>query len=309
MPIDWKWATHRYLDIVQPSCILITETEIWLNFAEYCYYKGIKNTIINARLSKRSLDTPYIVRRWLTQALQYTYSILTRSEEDRNNYLKMRTDNEKLKTIGNIKYYFPESNLTKAVGLDFPYILIASSRDGEERLICEKLFKYKSLPLLVIVPRHINRVAKILNDLKSITTDISIRSDNQAIKENTRIYIADTFGELDQFIAGSNFVIMGGSFKPFGGQNIIEVASAKKAVIFGPYMENFSVEAKLFIENNAGIQVNSIEELLPTVMKLADDTNVTKTMGNNGYALVQQYTDIVEQYYLNIVRRCSKLNN
>ncbi len=309
MPIDWKWASNRYLDMVNPGCVLITETEIWLNFYEHCYYKGIKNIIINARLSKRSLNTPYIVRRWLSQALQYTHAILARSEEDENNYLKLNTNKEIISTVGNIKYALSPKTSSLPIELGYPYILLASTRDGEEKLLCQKLLSYKGLPLLVIVPRHITRLPSILNDLTSLTKDISVRSRKEAVTNKTQIYIADTFGELDQFISGSNFVIMGGSFEPFGGQNIIEVASAGKMVMFGPHMENFATEAKQFIENNAGIQVNSLEELLSETINLISNPEITNRIGKNGLLFVEQYSDIVEKYYNEISLLCHELKN
>lgn len=63
-------------------------------------------------------------------------------------------------------------------------------------------------------------------------------------------------GELKQFIAGSEFVVMGGSFVEKGGHNILEVAQLGKAVVFGPDMRSFEDEAAIFIEQNVGIQCN-----------------------------------------------------
>ena len=53
------------------------------------------------------------------------------------------------------------------------------------------------------------------------------------------IVILDAIGELASVYAAADVVIMGGSFIPHGGQNPLEPAYWRKAIVCGPYMENF----------------------------------------------------------------------
>jgi KDO2-lipid IV(A) lauroyltransferase len=306
MPVDWHWLTYAYLKRVNPDCSLIMETELWPNYFEYFFFKGIPNIIINGRLSKRTLNAPKIVKTWLIHVCEFVTFILARSQEDAERYISLGMRERYIKVLGNIKFSVKPVQEIKLPGLARPFVLVASSRDGEEKLIAKAWRSIDSKkPLLVIVPRHIHRLKDIEHDLRELSYKLAVRSRNEVINDETEIYIADTFGELTGFINESLFVIMGGSFEAFGGQNIIEVGQAGKAVIFGPHMDNFKLEAEQFVKANAAIQVEDQTELTATLSKLLDNKEKAAQLGNNGFALVEQYKQIDLQYLAEIEKWCT----
>ena len=310
MPIDWRWAVYRYLDRIKPHCVLIMETELWPNFAECCYFRGIRNIIINARLSSRSLNRPQFARRWISQAIQYTYAILARSDEDAKRYLSLGAAVDYMKVLGNIKYASVAASNEQAINLGRDYVLLASSRDHEEKLIAHTWLALPGdKPMLVIVPRHIKRTPEIVDDLLALTPAIAVRSRQENVCATTAIYLADTFGELKGFIQGARFVIMGGSFQDFGGQNIIEVAQAGKAVVFGPHMENFHSEAQAFIAATAAIQVEDQHQLASVLTNLLQDSQQLIRLGENGKQLTARYTHIAEDYFKLLEQYCPLLTD
>lgn len=297
MPIDWQFAVERFTSRVHPLTLLITETEVWPNLYLHCLHKGIHLTIINGRLANRMLSASRWIKRIYCRALEEVYWILARSEQDHDNFLAMGAKAQYTKVIGNIKFSTSNQNKVEPFTTDRPYVLAASTRNGEERLIA-KCWK-KLTPerrFLIIVPRHPKRLLQILRDLKPLDLDIAIRSRNEPITKDTQIYLADTFGELNRFIAGSSFVIMGGSLKPFGGQNILEVARAGKGVIFGPHMDNFSNEAALFLEHQAGLQIKTDAELCASVARLLSEPERADQLGQNGLNLIKETGDMPERY-------------
>lgn len=176
-------------------------------------------------------------------------------------------------------------------------MLVASTRDDEEQLIVDAWIKSKHGDhLLVIVPRHPQRLAEILKQLKPYNLNIVVRSRNENISDKTDVYIADTIGELKQFIVGSEFVLMGGSFVQKGGHNILEVAQLGKAVIFGPDMRSFEDEAELFIQYKAGIQCN-INKLYNVFTQLMQDSEFRINFEKNSQALMAANTSIFNEYY------------
>ena len=308
MPIDWRWSVYRYLDRIKPHCVLIMETELWPNFAECCYVRGIRNIILNARLSARSLNTPRYVHLWLSQTVQYTYAILARSQEDAQRYLSLNAAADYVHVLGNLKYAALTASPADTIALGRDYVLLASSRDGEEKLIAQTWLSLPGdKPMLVIVPRHIKRTPDILNDLLALTPAIAVRSRKETVCATTAIYLADTFGELKSFIQGARFVIMGGSFQAFGGQNIIEVAQAGKAVVFGPHMENFHCEAQEFITASAAIQVEDQHQLATVLTNLLQDPQQLLRLGTNGKQLTTRYTHIAEEYFTQLEQSCPLL--
>ncbi|WP_438893992.1 glycosyltransferase N-terminal domain-containing protein, partial [Bacillus cereus group sp. BC334] len=54
MPLDFSYCLRRFLNVVQPSQLLIIETELWPNTLRCVAQRSIPITIINARLSERS---------------------------------------------------------------------------------------------------------------------------------------------------------------------------------------------------------------------------------------------------------------
>jgi 3-deoxy-D-manno-octulosonic-acid transferase len=51
------------------------------------------------------------------------------------------------------------------------------------------------------------------------------RSDNSPVPPQTRVVLGDSLGEMLAYYAAADVVIMGGSFLPFGSQNLIEACA------------------------------------------------------------------------------------
>lgn len=298
LPLDWNWASMRIIRHLAPTCVLITETEIWPNLYWNFYRNNIPVILVNGRLSDRTFKHRYYwIRRLINSTIANISFIIARSEIDADRFAMSGANSERIKVLGNIKFAANNTRQAEPIDVGRPYILAASTRDDEEWRIINAWNKSNaSNTLLVIVPRHPDRLDKILKQIDFNQYPTAIRSKNQSITDKTKIYIADTFGELNRFIAGADFVIMGGSFVPLGGQNILECARQSKAVIFGPYMDNFRDEAELFINNNAGVQVENTEKLSETISLLANDKQRCNSLGEHGYQLLTQFNHIIDDY-------------
>ena len=313
LPIDWQMAMNNFLSKTNPQHLFIIETELWPNLFLGCESRNIPITIINGRLSEKTVHAAKWITKRYAECLQSVDFIYTRSDEDSRRFISLGAKEAIVKTIGNIKYYRDKNiNKVNAFKTTQPYVLAASTRDEEEVLLVKAWIEYQqsinTKHLLVIVPRHPKRLTTIMTQLAAYNLDIAIRSKNGQITNETDIYIADTFGELASFISGAEFVIMGGSFINKGGQNILEVAQAHKTVVFGPYMSNFQDEAELFIKQRAGIQVISIEKLPDTIQLLLEKPEVNEEFQENAKQLIQQQENILELYLTEISQNYPELN-
>ena len=360
-PIDWRWAIKKFITQLQPKYLFIIETELWPNLYSVCDSMNIPISIINGRISKRTLNAASWIKKRYRECLQSTKVVLTRSKEDSQRFITLGASTSIVREIGNIKFYQQESlGDNVAFKTIKPYVLVASTRDEEEVLIVKawlatskesrassnllvivprhphrlntiisqlKPFKpyvlvastrdeeevlivkawlatskesRASSNLLVIVPRHPHRLNTIISQLKPFNLNIAVRSKKDEVKDETDIYIADTFGELVSFIKGSQFVVMGGSFVSKGGQNILEVAHAGKTVVFGPYMDNFKDEAKLFIDSKAGIQLANTNGLPEVFHELLTQANKLQTLQDNAKQLMQKQQTVLDDYTLEL---------
>lgn len=297
LPLDWSWALRRLLNRLQPRNLFIMETELWPKLIWNCYCRNIPLIIINGRLSHRSQPKSKWLKTLYMLMMQQTYFVLARSQLDADRFVQAGIESERIKVMGNIKFNMDSATVVKPVNLGRSYVLVASSRDDEEWRIVEAWQKAEhDNTLLVIVPRHPKRMETICKQLKHLNGEIAIRSKGEKVTDSTQIYLADTFGELSGFIAGSEFVIMGGSFVPLGGQNILEVGQQGKAVVFGPHMDNFKDEAALFVEHEAGLQLADTAALPEQIERLLQDSKRCQQLGQNGQRLLQSYSHIIDDY-------------
>lgn len=300
LPLDFRYAVSCFITKLNPRCAIIMETEIWPRLYHQCREKNIPLLIANGRLSKRTLDKPDWVRRFYELALQNVDQILARSDTDAERFIELGAAQHKIQVIDNIKFAAPVAAETEAqaITLPRPYVLAVSTHDDEELQISRAwLASDLSVDyLLVIVPRHPKRKAAILQQLRPLTDKLAVRSDNDEVNADTRIYLADTFGELQHFIAGAELVCMGGSLIPRGGQNLIEVARLGKLALFGPHMDNFADERDLLLNNQAAVEANNVEELINKITELLAQPEQIHTMGQRAQQLVDAKSNVAERY-------------
>ncbi len=296
LPLDWPEAMQHFLAQTQPRLGVIMETELWPNLYRLCSEGGTPLVIVNGRVSAKTLNAPQWLRRLYRDTLRRTAQILTRSDEDRERFIQLGAPIERSHMVGNIKFATLNSEPPAAIELGRDYVLAASSRDGEERLIVEAWQRSGREELLVIAPRHPQRLAAILSELKPFGLTTEIRSKGEQPNAETQLYIADTFGELRGLMAGAELVFMGGSLVARGGHNLLEPAALGKAVITGPYMENFSEETETLLQGKGLLQVQSVEELGAAFASLLQDEKGRRLLGERAKETLAQHADVVGRY-------------
>lgn len=301
LPFDWLLSVTLFVSRVKPAALYVVETELWPNLFAVCHRHHIPVNIINGRLSPKTTSTFKWVRNILGQVLRLTDHIYARSEADREAFIQLGAVASKVTTIGNLKYSPPSIQATDKPPVARKYVVAASTHDDEEKQILQCWLRLNRTELLVIAPRHPERREEILRQLTSLTDSIAVRSRNESIDESTTVYLLDTVGELNNWFADATLVIMGGSFIPRGGHNLLEPAHFGKAVIFGPSMENFREEVRLMLNNNAAVQVASIDQLGDRLQHFLTDAEALRSLENNvaeaaaGFAhIVTDYADIIE---------------
>lgn len=305
LPLDWGGAVQRFLAHYRPRCALIMETELWPNLFAACAAHDIPLIIVNGRLSLRTRNAPAWLRRQYREALQQVTAVLARSDADKAGFIALGAPAERVRTVGNIKFSADLRKVAETIALPLPYVLAASTRDGEEALLLRAWQQAEhGQRLLIIVPRHPRRLPEILRDLALPDAHVAVRSRQQDISPDTRIYIADTFGELTGFMAGAELVFMGGSLVPKGGQNVLEAAHLGKALVFGPHMENFADEARLLLEHDGAVQVQDADALGQAFSALLAQPERRAALGAAAQQLVERRRDMAQRYAVALEEWC-----
>lgn len=311
-PFDYGFAVEKALNAINPSCIIIAETEIWPNFLRFARQREIPIILVNGRISDRSFRK-YRQFRWLFRRFLGNISAFCmQTEEDARRIIAIGAPPGRVHNAKNLKYDIALSRLSPEmcrelkekyhIPPDVSIITAGSTHQGEEEIV---IAAYKTLVhenrklLLVLAPRHPERTAKVTEILQREFIPYTMRSGldkHSGTLRNGEVLLLDTVGELMQFYALSDLVFVGGSLVPVGGHNILEPASLRKPVLFGPYMSNFKEIASLVLKFGGGFQIADGGELEAVVRSLLDDEVKREEIGNNGARLLEENSGSTERH-------------
>ncbi|MGB9700700.1 MAG: 3-deoxy-D-manno-octulosonic acid transferase [Thermodesulfobacteriota bacterium] len=276
-PLDLSWAVRRSLQRWQPDLLIIAETEIWPNLLRIAKEKGVRTMLANGRISARSYRRYRRTRFFWAEVLDYFDVLSMIRVQDGDRIIAMGANPVKVFVNGNCKYdqaifkaekEFKEEmqNLLSLREEDLVFVA-GSTHDGEEEVIVQTFLRlrqeFPSL-ILIIVPRHIDRVPKIEKLVLDYRAgEFARRSQlSEEGRKDRRLIIWDTFGELSKVYSIATLVFCGGSLVPKRGQNILEPVAWGKVVFYGPSIEDFQDAHELLQEVGAGFMVKNFEELV-----------------------------------------------
>ncbi len=61
-PFDWAWSVRRALRALNPSVVLLMETELWPRFFRECRRRGVPLALVNGRISEKSFGRYRLIR-------------------------------------------------------------------------------------------------------------------------------------------------------------------------------------------------------------------------------------------------------
>ena len=295
VPIDCYWHCRRFLMRNNIKLGVVMETELWPELLYQAHRKGIELVLVNARLSKKSLQANDLVRALLARTLGYFSQILTRNQNDQEALQSLGADRARIRILGNLKAR-PETPANPTRLIERDYLLLASSHAGEEQhLLAARPAAMKSL-LVVIAPRHPARSATIQAEIEALGLRYAVRSKAQPVAAEIDVYLADTLGELMPLMAHARIVVMGGSFDDTGGHNLIEPASLGCATITGPSDNNIRSDIDMLGVGQGVLQVNTIEECWSAISKLMANPEEAQRLAKEAQSRIAQQPDVVQKY-------------
>ena len=305
LPFDFFFATKKFVKSVSADLLIIIETEIWPNLYQFCKKNKTDIITINGRFNPPQGLLGLMSKKLYISTLNKINHIYCKSERDVSAF-KDFVDESKISLTGNIKHSLVSNDVSEERIVDKKYVLLASSHHREEIIVIKEWLKLKSNKyLLVIAPRHPERLGDILSDIPLSGVNIAIRSKAEKIRGSTQIYIADTLGEMNNLIKYSEFTIFGGSFVDVGGHSFMEAAAHSKAIIVGPYMYNFVEETEEFLKNNALIMCQKPEMLKNIFEKLFRSKSKRIIFEKNAKLLLDAKASIIHEYISNIEKHIS----
>jgi 3-deoxy-D-manno-octulosonic-acid transferase len=308
-PFDWRFSVRRVLKLINPSAVLLMETELWFNFLHVAHKNGVKIALINGRLSERSAARYLYFKKFIRRVLSFVDIALMQAGKDAKRLEQLGVAAEKIKITGNIKFdqKINEAEidlsfeLRKRFGIskEAPLIVAASTHAPEEKWILEAFRNVRqnvkaNSPRLLIAPRHPERFDEVAKLSKEAGFQLARRSQKLSERDTSaEVILFDSIGELRAAYHLAEIVFVGGSLIPHGGQSFLEPALARKAIVTGFYTINFASAAKEFVAQNALVQMPQINEndiadkLCETFLNLLRDTTLRETLAENAFAVME----------------------
>ena len=273
-PFDIPFCVKRFLTKINPSIVMIAETELWPNFAYYCKQKNIPLFIINGRISDATYNSYKRMKFFFRKILRFYTGIYTQSLYDNEKLINIGSDPDKTEVMKNLKFDIKKSKEKIYMGMG-RIIIAGSTHKGEDEIILNSFSSLKKEfrdIKLMLAPRHLNRIPHVIELIKSCNLPYGFRSKGENFNDKD-IIILDTLGELGKMYQICNFAFIGGSFNKTGGHNPLEAVVYSKPVISGPSVHNFRDIYGILTRSKAGKIVKTPEELTDYMHKLLSDKN------------------------------------
>ncbi len=290
-PLDLTSMVRRYLNRFEPARVILIEGEVWPHLLLACRRRGIPVSLVNARMSPRSARRYRKLAAWVRPVFSMLDAVAIQESEDAGIWQELGVSPEHIHHTGSLKFD-PGSGARPATrpefqamldtfGNDRPVVLAASTHPGENAFIATAIREAAPHALPVIVPRHAELRAEVSLELTRAGFHPVLRSAAATLSAPgpDSVFVIDSTGELRDWTAHADAVIIGKSFLATGGQNPAEAILAGKPVIFGPHMENFEPLASHLVADGGVLRAAdqaALSQAIRTVLDPSSDASMTR---------------------------------
>jgi 3-deoxy-D-manno-octulosonic-acid transferase len=267
-PIDWAWTVRRVLRKVNPTAILMMETELWPHLFRAARKRKTPVVLLNGRISDKSFRRYRRIRFFMSRVLNDLTLAIMQSEADAARISELGLSEDRIVTVGNLKFDSEDAptdtTLTDQIRARFdftagrPLFVAASTHDPEETVVLEAfraVRKSQTNLRLLLAPRHPERFAEVAALLADSEFSVARRSVPNNQDAAADIVLLDSIGELSAVFPLADIAFIGGSIATHGGHNVIESAAHGVCTLTGPHTSNFAAITEAMLAARALIQL------------------------------------------------------
>jgi 3-deoxy-D-manno-octulosonic-acid transferase len=299
MPLDLPTSVEAYMRALEPSALILVETEIWPTLLRACDRRGIPVALVNARLSAQS----YRRYRWMAllwpAPLRFLGRVCARTEQEAERFRRLGIDTSRVWATGNLKAdaesQSPPAKIRRrladelGIGEAGGKIIVAGCTmpDEEEKVLraLRRVREHHPQARLLLAPRHPERFDAVADLVGAAGFSCRRRTEGARGNKEADVLLLDTLGELPTAYGLGQVAFVGGSLVNTGGHNLLEPAVQGRPVVFGPHTDNFTALASELVAGGGGVRVADAEGLAATIDRLLSDDAERAAVGGRARAV------------------------
>ena len=285
-PLDDYFLIKTILKNIRLKTLIVIETEIWPNLINLCSKAG-KVILANGRISdksfKRDKKIGFILKSLLGEKIDF---FCVQTEIDKERFIELGAKKERVEVTGNLKFdielenFSEESkeNLKNQIYYNGKKIFVCgSTRTGEDEILIDSSKKLKNY-LLVLVPRHLDRIPKLEELIKS--QGLTYKKYSELEEGDYQVLIVDKMGVLRKFYSIADVTFVGGTLVNIGGHSLLEPLFYRKTPIFGKYLQNVKDISKEVLKREIGYLAENSDEIYENILKIEKNDLDSKKIGD-----------------------------
>lgn len=261
LPLDIPWCVNRAFSSITGAGaplpqLVLCETELWPVMLHQALRRGVRCSLINARVSDYTFNRYLSLRGLFAPLLQGCALVCVPNEEQRARYEELGVAPERIVLTGHTKYdaapkvttneqratlyreFFPSSVA------EVPVVVLGSIRPGEETWwfnALEHVWGSGGRIKVIVAPRHAEKFEYFWEKIKSLgrrAVRWSQHHESQRGEQGSadaEIVLLDTMGRLEDAYAIAQLAFIGATLVNIGGHNPLEAAMYGVPVAVGPY--------------------------------------------------------------------------
>lgn len=249
-PLDLPFSVRRFFDATAPRLLVLIETELWPSVLREAQRRAVPVLIVNARLSERSALRYRRAERLLAGSWDALTHVLARTAEDAARFAAIGVAASRITVGGDLKFDRapagapPFAEALRRLADGRPILVAGSIAAAEIPLVLDvrrRLAAAAPGVFLVLAPRQPE--AFDAADRAARADGLVVRRRSSLEKESpgparVDVLLLDTVGELAGTYALGGAALLGGTFAPKGGHNVLEPLRAGAPVVHGPSIFN-----------------------------------------------------------------------
>jgi 3-deoxy-D-manno-octulosonic-acid transferase len=296
VPLDFPGFAMQVLRALQPSALVLVETELWPNLLQQAHSASVPVVILNGRLSPRRMSRYRRLSALYRPLLARVARVGAQSSEDAARWIDLGAPADGVIVTGNVKYDLASPEVDEAtlrqrlrLSAERPVLVAGSTAPGEEGQVLEAFQAVRREHadlLLVLAPRHVERA----DEAAALVREHGLRCRRYSADDGggeAPVLLLDTVGDLAALYRLARVAFVGGSLVPVGGHNVLEPAAVGVPVLFGPHTEHFREPAEALERAGGALRVTDAAGLARAVDRLVRDPARRDEMGDRARRVVE----------------------